>query len=112
MRSDRDRLLDILEAIERIGTQASRGREVFERDELVRTFIVHHLQIIGEAAAKVSQGLCRGHPEIAWQQIVAMRHILVHDYFRVDENEVWTTVERDLPSLKTAIEKLLGDLAQ
>ncbi len=45
MRDDRERLLDILEAIERIERYASRGREEFERDELLQTWIVHHIQV-------------------------------------------------------------------
>ncbi len=47
MRDDRERLADILEAIERIGKYAGRGRAAFERDELIQTWILHHLQIIG-----------------------------------------------------------------
>ena len=54
MRSDRERLLDIQEAIERIEKYATRGREAFERDELIQTWILHHLQIIGEAARALS----------------------------------------------------------
>ena len=50
MRDDRERLLDILEAIERIERYAARGREAFENDELLQTWVVHHVQIIGEAA--------------------------------------------------------------
>ena len=49
MRSDRERLLDVIEAIERIEKYTAQGREAFERDELVQTWVVHHLQIIGEA---------------------------------------------------------------
>ena len=52
MRDDRERLQDILEAIERVEKYTARGREVFERDELVRTWIVHYIQIIGEAARR------------------------------------------------------------
>ena len=52
MRDDRERLLDIREAIRPIEKYSSRGRDVFERNELVQTWIVHHLQIIGEAAER------------------------------------------------------------
>ncbi len=50
MRDYNEMLLDILEAIERIEKYAARGRETFEQDELIQIWIVHHLQIIGEAA--------------------------------------------------------------
>lgn len=54
MRNDHDRLSDILEAIERIHRHTAGGRENFEADELVQTWVVHHLQIIGEAASRLS----------------------------------------------------------
>jgi hypothetical protein len=49
MRSDKDRLLDILEAIEKIETRTSRGREAFDSDEMLQVWVIHYLQIIGEA---------------------------------------------------------------
>jgi len=49
------------------------------------------------------------HPEIPWPAIVAMRHVLVHQYFDVDPEEVWITVDRDLPDLKRKVEAILGD---
>lgn len=59
MRDDRERLLDIQEAIERIEKYAVRGREAFERDELIQTWVLHHLQIIGEAVRALSPELTR-----------------------------------------------------
>lgn len=53
MRDDRERLQDILDAITRIEKYAVRGREAFENDELIQTWVVPHLQIIGEAASKI-----------------------------------------------------------
>ena len=50
MRDDRERLLDIQEAVERIERYTARGREAFEQDELIQTWVLYHLQIIGEAA--------------------------------------------------------------
>ncbi len=110
MRDPRGRLEDILEAIARIERHASRGRAAFERDELIQVWILYHLQIIGEAVAKLGKAFHEAHPTLPWAQIVAMRNILVHEYFGVDLDEVWKTVERDLPALKRRIEKLLMDL--
>lgn len=53
MRDDRGHLRDILEAIERIERHTAKGRDEFERDELIQTWVVHHIQIIGEAAGKL-----------------------------------------------------------
>ena len=107
MRDPKERLLDMLEAIERIERYAARGRVAFEADELVQTWIVHHIQIIGEAAAKLGPEVRERHPEIPWPEVVAMRNVLVHDYFGVDLEEVWRVVERDLPILKRAVEAAL-----
>ncbi len=61
------------------------------------------LQIIGEAAAQLGRVFHAAHP-------VAMRNVLVHAYFGVDLNEVWRTVESDLPILKQQIEALINQL--
>lgn len=106
MRDDRLLLNDLREAIQRIEKYATLGRERFESDELVQTWIVHHLQIVGEAARKLSDDLRASAPDIPWPQIIAMRNILVHDYFGVDLGTVWSTVVNDLPHLK----KRLADL--
>lgn len=57
-------LRDILECVEKIQKYAARGRSAFERDELVQTWIVHHVQIIGEAARQLSDCLREAHPDI------------------------------------------------
>ena len=102
-------MLDIQEAIDRIERYAASGREAFERDELVQTWILHHLQILGEAVRAITSDLKQQHPEISWQQIAGMRNILVHDYFGIDLDIVWAVVEKDLPALKQRIAKMLGD---
>jgi uncharacterized protein with HEPN domain len=89
MRDDRERLQDILEAIARIDKYTAQGRQAFEGDELVQTWVVHHLMILGEAVGRVSDTLRGRHPEVPWSQIVAMRNILIHRYFDVDADEVW-----------------------
>ena len=103
MRDDHERLLDIIEAIERIERYAARGRDAFERDELLQTWVVHHIEILGEAARGISEGMRTEHPTIPWREMVAMRNVLAHDYFGIDIERVWTTVEIDLPALKAKI---------
>lgn len=107
MRDDRYRLLDILEAIEQVERYAALGRTAFENQELVQTWVIHHIQIAGEAASKLSDIFRQKHPEIPWAQMAAMRNILVHEYFGVDLEEIWRTVEHDLPELKRRIQMLL-----
>jgi uncharacterized protein with HEPN domain len=75
---------------------------------LIQTWILHHLQILCEAARAISADFKLLHPEIAWQQIAGMRNILVHQYFGIDVAIVWAVVERDLPILKHQVAQLLA----
>jgi uncharacterized protein with HEPN domain len=108
MRDERERLVDILEAIEKIEKYASQGKDEFERNELVQMWIVHHLQIIGEAASRLSGDFKEAHPDVAWKQIIGMRNILVHGYFEIDLEIVWAVVEDHLPELKRRMSDILG----
>jgi uncharacterized protein with HEPN domain len=110
MRDDRERLLDILEAIERIEKYTSKGRKVFEDDELIQTWVIHHLEIIGEATRTLSSEIKQKYPEAPWSQIAGMRNILVHHYFGVDSTAVWNAVDRDVPTLKHQVEAMLAAL--
>lgn len=106
MRDDREYLLDIQEAIEQIEKYAARGKKAFESDELIQSWIIRHLQIIGEVVRRLSPKFRNRHPEIPWSEITGMRNILVHDYFSIDTAAVWAAVERDIPSLKMTISKV------
>ena len=111
MSDPRERILDMLEAIDRIERHTARRRSTFEGDELLQTWVVHHLQIIGGAAAKLGSEFHDAHPQIPWPQVMAMRNVLVHDYFGIDPAEVWQTVERDLPALKGKLRELAAELS-
>jgi uncharacterized protein with HEPN domain len=107
MRSPQERLLDILEAIARIERYVALGKARFLEDELIQVWMVHHLERIGEAAARLGREFQEAHPQVPWREMVAMRNLLVHEYFSVDLEEVWETVVRDLPLLKAKIQTLL-----
>ena len=109
MRSDRERLLDIQEAIERIEKYTSRGRDAFENDELIQTWVLHHLQIIGEAVRALSPQTIEYSKSTEWPKIIGMRNILVHNYFSIDTDIVWAVIENDLQPLKSYIRALLGN---
>ncbi len=112
MRDPQERLRDILDAMAHIGRYTSRGREAFDRDELIQVWVVHHLQIIGESAAQLGRAFHAAHPEIPWPKIVAMRNVLVHEYFGVDLNELWNVAQRDLKAIQGRVEGLLAELEQ
>jgi uncharacterized protein with HEPN domain len=110
VRDPRERLRDILEAIDRIERYAARGRDAFDNDELIQSWIVRHLQIIGEAVRTLPQDVRERAPHIPWSKIIGMRHILVHDYFDIDRKVVWEAVDRDLPDLKASMRALLDEM--
>lgn len=72
--------------------------------------MIHHIEIIGEAARRISRELCANHPEVPWAAIVAMRNVLAHDYFGIDVERVWMAVQRDLPVLRRQVDALLDEL--
>ena len=90
MRSDREKLLDIMEAMDRIERYVVFGKERFETDELVQTWFIQNLQIIGEASRSLSQSTRDLDPTIPWKQIIGMRNILTHAYFEIDLDLVCT----------------------
>lgn len=106
MRDPRQRIGDMLEALDRIDRYVSRGRAAFDSDELIQSWMVRHLQILGEAARALPPEVRDLAQDIEWKKITGMRHVLVHDYFGIDRDVVWGTVTRDLPPLKAAIERL------
>jgi uncharacterized protein with HEPN domain len=110
MRGERERLLDILEAIERIEKYAVDGKPAFEADELIQTWVVHHITIIGEACRSLSDDFQARHANIPWADIIGMRNILVHHYFGIDTDAVWSVVDHDIPELKFNIETILKNI--
>jgi len=89
MRADLERLQDILKAIDRILSKTDAGREVFNADQMLQVWVLHHLQIVGEAARSLSREFKDRHPDKAWSGAAGMRHILVHHYFEIDAEQVW-----------------------
>lgn len=102
----------MLEAIELIEKHAAVDGETFRQDELIQTWMVHHLQIIGEAARTMPQTFYDQYPAVPWTKIIGMRHVLVHDYFKIDLGIVWRVVKQELPNLKRQIEAILHTLEQ
>lgn len=68
------------------------------------------MQIIGEAASKISLETRKKFSEIPWRKIISMRNIIIHDYFVLELDKVWKAVEKDLPDLKVSLQKILQQL--
>ena len=108
---DRVRVQHFLEAIELVESfMKDRSIEDLSNDAMLRFAVVKQLEVIGEAASRITSETLATEPEVAWKQVVLMRHVLVHDYYRIDVHTVWSTVTNDLGPLKPAILRLLNTL--
>ena len=111
MRGDRDRLLYMIEMCDLLIRHAS-DRSALENDPVVQAATQRWIEVLGEAASHVSDGLRRAHPEIPWREIVGTRIILAHAYFHVDRDVIGQVVDRDVPALRSrlrAVSDALGD---
>lgn len=111
MRDPTQRLRDVLEAIERIEERVQGGRTAFDNDAMLQVWVLHHLQIIGEACRSLPEDFRQRHTEIDWSRIVGMRHILVHQYFEIDTDIVWAVVDKELPLLQQQVNQILDRVA-
>jgi uncharacterized protein with HEPN domain len=80
--------------------------EKFEKDSILQDAVIRQLQIIGEAARRISPESTQKFNSVPWKEVVGMRHKLVHDYFGVDLEQVWQAVTIDLINFKNEIEKI------
>jgi uncharacterized protein with HEPN domain len=102
------RLRHMLEASkEVISFMAGQNRQSLEKNRMLALSLIRLIEIIGEAATKITKQFQKDHPEIPWAQIVTMRHRLIHAYFDVDLDRVWDTAQKDIPSLLSMLEKVV-----
>lgn len=108
---DKQRLLHILEAIESIeefiGDFTSKE---FLQSKLHRSATERQLEIIGEAAAAISDDLKAKYPEVEWRPIKRFRNVIAHEYFGVSVQILWGVVQKELPTLKTQIQQISNEL--
>jgi len=110
-RDYKDFLIDISYSIEQIEKfVAGFNFEKFRQDEKTKDAVVMRIGILGEAVNNLPKKFKKSHKEIPWQDIADMRNKLIHEYFGIDVEVVWKTIEEDLPDLKKKILVLLKDL--
>ena len=105
---DEIRLRHMLDAArEALSFVQGRTRSDLDGDRQVVLALVKDIEIVGEAAAQVTEAGRREFPEIPWQPIVGMRNRLVHAYFDINLDVVWKTVQGDLPQLIVLLEQVI-----
>lgn len=111
MKDDRIHLIDMLESARRIHDRRAKiSRAQFDADENLQLALAYLLQILGEAARRVSAATRQSLPQIAWNQITGMRHRIVHEYSHVDFHVVWQTAGEDIPQLIAILAPLVDPM--
>ena len=107
-KDDEIRLRHMLDAArEALSFAHGRTRGDLDNDRQLVLALVKAIEIVGEAAARVSEPTRRRLPDMPWERIVGMRNRLVHAYFDINPDIVWRTVQEDLPELIALVEKAL-----
>ena len=109
MRSERAYLQHILHCIYRIQEDSGGGKEAVFASPTLQDAIVRNLQILCESTQRLTESSKGRHPEVDWRGISGLRNVLVHGYFEVDLEAIWTIIQRDLPVLEGAVRRLLEE---
>ena len=108
-REDGIRIQHMLDAAkEAVSFVQGKGRGDLDKDRKLLLSLTRLLEVIGEAAGKVSAETLKTTPQIPWPKIVGMRNRLIHAYFDLDLDEIWRTVQADLPPLIDQLERVIG----
>jgi uncharacterized protein with HEPN domain len=102
-------LRHVMDAIRRIEDYCTDGKEAFLTTPMIQDAVIRNLEIIGEAAGKISPSLRAAYPSIAWRQLAGLRNVLIHNYMGVDLERVWDVVEKRLVDLANGITAILGE---
>lgn len=84
--------------------------EDFAKDKIRYFAVMKNIEVVGEAAYMLTKEFIASHPELPWQQIIGMRHVLVHGYATVSPKRLWQTAVDDIPALKKQVELYLNDI--
>lgn len=97
-------MLDSCHAI--LNFMQGRSRSDLDQDRMLSSAVIRELQVIGEAAGKVSRDT-QHHYHLPWHHLVGMRNRLIHSYFVIDEDVIWVTIKKDIPYIKQTLEHIL-----
>lgn len=111
MQRDHEYLWDIFETAKIIREYVStKNRDDFLRDSLCQDAVIRRLEIIGEAARRISQQTHQSFPELPWGEMIGMRNRLIHKYDDIDVDILWDTVTGDIPGLIETLDPILKNM--
>lgn len=99
-------MLDSTQAI--LGFAKGKQRISLDRDLLFQSAVLRQLEIIGEAAGRISEKTKKKFPHIPWKELVGLRNRLIHAYFDVDHDIVWKTIREYLPPFLEHLQKAVN----
>jgi len=109
VKSERAYLEHILHCIRRIQEDSGHGKEGVLASPTLQDAIERNLQVLCESTQRLTESSRMRHPEVDWRGISGLRNVLVHGYFDVDIEIIWTIIQRDLPVLEGAVTRLLEE---
>jgi uncharacterized protein with HEPN domain len=86
---------------------SSRTLHDYRNNRMLRNAVERNIEIIGEAANRVSQTFQKAHPEIPWKSIIGQRHVLIHEYGEINHERIWAVATEHIPKLIAVLEPLL-----
>ena len=104
-------LLDMVQAAQKV-QQYVQGKnlEYFKKDDLLQDAVERNIEIIGEAARKVSELFKQDHSDIPWRKIIAQRNVLIHEYEAIDNKEIWEVATVHISQLIRTLSPLIPPL--
>ena len=107
---DRERLEHIIAAADNIARYAEgKTYDDLQANDMMGYAVVYNILAIGEAAYKLTNAFRRTHPETQWNDIMLMRNVLAHDYYKLKLQTVWEVVQHDLPILREQVTRYLAE---
>ncbi|RAK10301.1 uncharacterized protein with HEPN domain [Halanaerobium saccharolyticum] len=112
MRRDLLFLKDIIKAMNKIFNYTEKmTKEDFKKDDKTIDAVLRNVEIIGEAANKLSERIYEENKSVPWGRMIGLRNIVIHEYFGVDLNIIWQIVTVNLPETKPEIEEILKEIS-